>query len=154
MNTLTRLTAALVAVNPNIVGVSGTGPADAGYTWAVGYAPSGGEITAVNAALAAFDWSAGAQTTWENLQDRAGAIVALGLTDREHKLLRAAFDVTRDEVNVLRAWLAAFKTEVAAATTLADLKTRVATLPATPARTLAQLKTAITNRVNDGTVDT
>lgn len=66
---------------------------------------------------------------------------------------RALADIIKDEINILRGWLASFKTEVAAATTLADLKTRVAGLPATGDRTLAQLKTAIQNRIDSGTVD-
>jgi hypothetical protein len=58
-----------------------------------------------------------------------------------------------DEVNILRQWLASFKVEVAAATTLADLKTRVAGLPATPDRTLTQAKTAYETKVDSGAAD-
>ena len=53
-----------------------------------------------------------------------------------------------DEINVLRQWLASFKVEVAAASNLADLKTRVATLPATADRTYVQARTAIRNRID------
>ena len=66
---------------------------------------------------------------------------------------RAVAKITMDELNILRAWLASFKTEVAAASSLADLKTRVASLPATPARTIAQLKTAIKNEIDSGNSD-
>ena len=51
--------------------------------------------------------------------------------------------VALDEINVLREWLASFKTEVAAASSLSDLKTRIAGLPATPDRTAVQLKNAV-----------
>jgi hypothetical protein len=53
----------------------------------------------------------------------------------------------------MRAWITSFKAAVAAATNLADLKTRVAALPALPAITNAQLVTAISSRIDDGTVD-
>lgn len=74
-------------------------------------------------------------------------------TTPNNKLARAIVSILLDEMNVLRQWLASFKTEVAAAASLADLKTRVATLPATPDRTLAQAKTAIANKIDGGTVD-
>lgn len=69
------------------------------------------------------------------------------------KALRAEAAVIIDELNVLRQWLAAFKTRVAAATTLADFKARVATLPATPDRTLAQAKAAILAKIDTGLTD-
>lgn len=69
------------------------------------------------------------------------------------KLQRAVAAVLVDEINSLRQWLASFKAEVAAATSLADLKTRVAGLPNMPDRTLAQAKTAIENKLDSGTVD-
>ncbi len=56
---------------------------------------------------------------------------------------RAAAKVMVDEINLLRSWITDFKVQVAAASSLADLKTRVAALPAVPARTLTQFKTAI-----------
>jgi hypothetical protein len=80
-------------------------------------------------------------------KDYIDSVEALGI------ILRAVADITKDELNILRQWLAAFKVEVAAASNLADLKTRVATLPATADRTLAQLKTAIKNKIDGGTLD-
>jgi len=71
----------------------------------------------------------------------------------EAKVVRALVAVLLDEINTLRGWLASFKTEVAAAASLADLKTRVATLPPTPDRTPAQAKTAITQKIDGGSVD-
>lgn len=66
---------------------------------------------------------------------------------------RAFADIIKDEFNLLRQWTRDFKTEVAAATNLANLQTRVASLPTLNDRTLAQLKTAIQNRIDDTTVD-
>ena len=66
---------------------------------------------------------------------------------------RALAKVLVDEINVLRQWLASFKTEVAAASNLADLKTRVAGLPATPDRTLVQAKTAYKNLLDGISLD-
>lgn len=43
-----------------------------------------------------------------------------------------------DEINRLRGWLASFKAAVAASTSMADMKTRIAALPDTPDRTVAQ----------------
>ena len=69
------------------------------------------------------------------------------------KLTRAVVLITMDEINNLRQWVMSFKAAVAAATTLADLKTRVAALSDTPDRTTAQLKTAVENKINAGTAD-
>lgn len=66
---------------------------------------------------------------------------------------RAYADILKDEINILRQWLADLKLQVALASNFADLKTRVASLPTTPDRTLTQLRTAINNRIDSGTVD-
>lgn len=68
-------------------------------------------------------------------------------------LLRAIGAVLVDEVNLLRDWITAFEAAVAAATTLSDLKTRVAGLATFTDRTLAQFKTAIQNKIDSGNVD-
>ena len=66
---------------------------------------------------------------------------------------RALADVLVDEINNLRKWTRDFKTEVAAATNLANLQSRVATLPTLNGRTLSQLKTSIDNKIDSGSVD-
>lgn len=109
--------------------------------------------TAANNALAAFDWSQAAQDAWENLQSRTGADAIVNGVTVDGKVMRAVAAVLVDEINNLRQWLAQFKAEVAAAASLADLKTRVATLPAMPDRTLAQAKTAILGKIDGGSVD-
>lgn len=51
-----------------------------------------------------------------------------------------------DEFNDLRQWIAAFKIQTAAATNLANFQSRVASLPSMPDRTIAQVKTAYSNK--------
>lgn len=50
-----------------------------------------------------------------------------------------------DEFNLIREWLTSFKSATAAATTLADFKTRVAALPDMPDRTKSQVVNQIRN---------
>ena len=101
------------------------------------------EKTAVNDAMAA------AQTA----SIRSGAKAQLtGFSDLP-LYQRALADILKDEINILRDWTADFKAEVAAASNLADLKTRVAGLPTLNDRTLAQLKTALENKIDGGSVD-
>ncbi|MBA3591539.1 hypothetical protein [Methylibium sp.] len=71
----------------------------------------------------------------------------------EMKALRSVALLVLDENNLLRAWIEAFKVQTAACTSLADFKTRVAGLPATPARTPAQLLNAMVAKVTDGSAD-
>jgi hypothetical protein len=113
---------------------------------------------AANAALAAFDWSDAAQLAWEAAQlvteakaDVDSSQSAPADMKAELRALRALAAVTLDEVNSLRGWIASFKAEVALASSLADLKTRVAGLPSTPDRTAAQLRTAIENKLDANT---
>lgn len=112
------------------------------------------QLSAADAVLAAFDWSQSAEDSWLNANARAFGQASLD-DDRTalYKVLRAEASVLVDEINTLRQWIVAFKVQVAAATTLADLKTRVASLPNMPDRTLEQAKTAIKNTIAAGTVD-
>jgi len=64
--------------------------------------------------------------------------------DHLPKAHKAVALVMLDEINIIRQWDTSFKAAVAASTSLADLKTRVAALPAMPDRTPAQLKSAVT----------
>ena len=70
--------------------------------------------------------------------------------DLHARALRSVVLVSLDEINTLRSWITSFKVEVAAASSLADLKTRVAGLPNTPARTAAQARTALRNHLDAG----
>lgn len=55
--------------------------------------------------------------------------------------------VALSEINLLRSWIAAFKVETAAATSLLNLQSRVAALPAMPERTEEQMVTAIRSKL-------
>lgn len=66
---------------------------------------------------------------------------------------RAVAAIMIDEINTLRQWTVSFKAEVAAATNLANLQSRVATLPTLTDRTLTQAKTAYENKVDSGAAD-
>lgn len=78
----------------------------------------------------------------------------INLVQAEEVSLRAVAGVATDEINLLRGWIVSFKAAVAASTTLADLKTRVAALPNMPDRTLAQFRTAVSGKIDSGAVDT
>ena len=67
---------------------------------------------------------------------------------------RAAALVVRDEINILRKWTRDFKAEVAAATNLANLQTRVANnMPTLGDRSIQQAKDAIENKINSNEAD-
>ena len=53
-----------------------------------------------------------------------------------------------NQVNILRGLWMAYKVEVAAATSLGDLQTRVAGMDDTPELTISQLKTAMKNQID------
>lgn len=84
---------------------------------------------------------------------RAGAKDSVDQLSPEGVRLRAALLVTLDEINNLRQWIEAFKAQVALASNLADLKTRVSSLPAMPDRTTAQVKNAIRGKIDAGSAD-
>jgi hypothetical protein len=104
-------------------------------------------------AVNTFDWTDVAHAAWELTKDRAEATADLNDLAAPNKLLRALLLVLLDELNNIREWLVSFQNQVALATTLADLKTRVATLPAMPDRTAAQARTAIGNKISSGAAD-
>lgn len=68
-------------------------------------------------------------------------------------ILRSVLDICLDEINALRGWITDYKADVAAATSLADLKTRVAANPDLPNRTLVQLRNAVKSRIDSGSLD-
>ena len=79
---------------------------------------------------------------------KANAVAIYDSNEKESRALRACLKVTIDEINNLRQWITAFKAATAAATSLADLKTRVAALADTPNRTYNQARTAITSVID------
>lgn len=99
-------------------------------------------------------FSGGTDGSWLNLDERADARALLAsVPDAYGKLFRATAAVMVDELNALREWITSFKAAVAAATNLANLQARVAALGNLPDRTLAQAKTALAGRIDDGTAD-
>lgn len=147
---LSRLHDAIVTDGVAISSVSVSDPANKA-TWLV--TPSALQAAA-QATIAAFDVSNAAHVTWLNLQARASAQSAIdSRTDDLLKIARAEAAVLVDEINSLRQWIESFKAATALASSLADLKTRVAALASMPDRTLAQAKTAIKAKIQAGTVD-
>lgn len=82
----------------------------------------------------------------DRLRVRAQAALS-AQADAQAQLNRAVALAAGDGDNVLRAWVASFVAAVAAATSLADLKSRVAALGNLPQITPAIIKTAVANRV-------
>jgi len=101
-----------------------------------------------NAVQAEIDTFAFFQADDENEQDALGAEALFLIHPRNRKIMTAFSDILKDEFNILRDWITQFKVEVAAAANLGDLKTRIAGMPDLPDRNLAQLKSAIQNRIN------
>lgn len=98
----------------------------------------------------AFDGSQAAQNAWQDDQNKYQAKTYMVATTDLGKSYRAVANIMVEEINAVREWTVSLKAAVAAATTLADLKTRVAALPDLPDRTLAQAKTAFINAINGG----
>lgn len=114
----------------------------------LGYSKINDAGTVRNAIQAEIDTFAAAQEDDENQQDATGAQALFLVHPRNRKQMTAFADIIKDEMNILRGWLTQFKADVAAATNLGDLQTSVAAQPDLPDRTLAQLKTAITARID------
>lgn len=146
-----RLHQTLQAVCPIVsVALTGaTGPAT------IFYDPSATaqQIAAAQNALANFDWSDAAQTTWENLQDRTAADTLLTDPAPANKVQRAAILALVDYVNSLESWITQFTAAVAASTNLANLQSRVAALTVPPSITAANAKAAVKAKIDNGSAD-
>lgn len=92
-------------------------------------------------------------TSESNLANREVAKLSFDSVHGGGKEVRAIFDVLLGEFNILRNWLMSFKSVVAAANSLAELKTAVANLPNLPDRTLGQARNAYRNSIDSGNVD-
>lgn len=142
-----RLTKALLALGHPVTGCSGTGAGDVRLSFQPGTTPAQA-AAAYQYAQVTFDWGAPAHAAWLVTQKKDRAKADYDDAGEYGRLLRAVALVARDEINVLRQWIMAFKAEVAAATSLANFQARIATLPNTPDRTVDQMRTAIRNRVD------
>lgn len=136
------LTLAVLVLSPNAVllkdfvvtSVGGVESISYWNTAVLGAQPSSGSLAAVT------------QTQVDTALETARQSREMARYDLK-QIERAEVLVLIDEVNSLRAWIESFKAAVAAASTLADLKTRVAALSAMPARTAAQARTAVVNKL-------
>jgi hypothetical protein len=107
---------------------------------------------AAQATINAFDGSQAAQDAWNAItQEQKNAVLLINLLDSYSRSHRAIASLTVDEINTLREWIVAFKVATAAASSLANLQSRVAALPDLPDRTLSQAKAAFISKVNSGT---
>jgi hypothetical protein len=86
-------------------------------------------------------------------EGNADAVTNFDAGDPFSAVDRAIVLVALDEVNTLRTWTRSLKTETAAASTLADFKTRVATLATLGDRTAAQARTALLAHIDAGDAD-
>lgn len=83
------------------------------------------------------------------LSDSRDATVAQ-IDDVESIIRQMVVSIVR-ELNIVRNWTVDFKAEVASATSLGDLQSRVAGLPDLPDRTVAQFKAQIRSDLGNGT---
>jgi len=93
-----RLHEAVVAVCPSVVGLSIGTP---GVAASVTVQPAAQQACA-QATINAFDWSAGAQTSYENLRARTLAKAQWASATELGKALRCFADILKDEINLLR----------------------------------------------------
>jgi hypothetical protein len=150
MDVAVRLLQAIKAAVPAVVDISiGT----VGNSATVTVFPAN-QQAAAQATINAFDWSAGAHNTFENLQAR---IQADSLVDTDKtpllKLLRAVAAVMIDEINTHSLKTNAILTAIDNGATLANVKTNILAVADLPPRTLAQAVTAIKAKIDAGTVD-
>lgn len=90
---------------------------------------------------------------WQTTVNRGVAQGQFQLAEPAYMLVRAVVLSSLSEINLLRDWLTQFREAVAAAASLADLKSRVAALPAMPQRTAAQAKSSVVSNLTSGAAD-
>ncbi len=110
------------------------------------------QTTALNA-LAGLDLSPAGEAARQIVRNRTDATTAFQASTPLGQILRAEALVLIDEINALREWITSFKAATAAATSLANLQTRVAALASMPDRTASQAKTAIVAKAQDTASD-
>lgn len=109
------------------------------------------EATAIEA-----EWAANPPLTAQQQLDRlrAKAAAKIDQIGEEQALVnRAMLLATLDELNLLRQWVTDFKAATAAATSLANLQTRVTALSNLPQRTANQIRPAVQGKMTDGSAD-
>lgn len=89
----------------------------------------------------------------DSLQKKDLAKLVINNSFAEGIKWRALALILLDEINNLRQWDASLKLAFANNSTVANIRNAVAALPASPDRTIAQLKTAYTNKIDAGSAD-
>lgn len=149
---LDRLTEAIAATGCPVVTVRVIAPGVGGFDPAPTATPA--QVATAQAAVAAFDWSDAAESAWWLTKRRSAAEAVLdGHDDLRQGALRALALLVLDEVNRHATKWNDYKTQVASATSLADLKTRVAAMSDLPVYTAAQLVAAIKAKIAAGAAD-
>lgn len=115
-------------------------------------AATSGQRTAAQNVVNAFDWSAAAAATFDAQQEKAAATAgidagALQAGNRIERLVVALAQMTLDQFNAHAAKINSILDAVDAATSLADLKSRVAAIADQPTFTTAQMVTAIKTKI-------
>lgn len=106
------------------------------------------EKDAIEAVVVGWDWTltADRQEHWATLQNAVDVAA-----ERDQVIPRSIIGLMLDEVNTLRTWIREFEGIIASATSLADLKAKVAAISGTMEdRTNAQARTAVKNRMVNG----
>jgi hypothetical protein len=102
------------------------------------------------------EWAANPPPTAQQMLDafraRAAALIDQ-VQDVQAVKDRAILLVVMDELNSIRQWVTDFKAAVAAATSLANLQTRVAATSNLPQRTANQIRPAVQGKMTDGSAD-
>lgn len=119
------------------------------------------QITAGQNAVNAFDWSDAAYTTWANTSARTSAVSLATDPGAPSKLDRAVLIAILNNavaaLNTLREWDVSLKAAIAAATSLANLQTRVAALPNLPdlsvSAAITAVKADVVSQINAGNAD-
>jgi len=131
VNALVRLSTILVEAGLPVIGVDGN--AATGHLINIDWrrSPTAAEIAKAETIVTAFDWSASADAAWERDRARASAKERLdeAASAAEIKLLKAILGLLVDEINTLRG------------------------LHGLPARTVAQVRTAIAAKLDSGAAD-
>jgi hypothetical protein len=104
--------------------------------------------TVRNATQAEIDGFAGLEATDEAAMDAADAATEIQTHPRQRKVFKALVKRIIAENNLQATWVNDFAAQVAAASNLADLKSRVSSLGTLPTRTLQQALTALLNDIS------
>lgn len=150
MNALSRLDAAIRSANIPIDGVSGVqGSVRIDFKASA----TGPQQTQAQGIADTHDWSAAADVTQaakdaKVLAQDAITNGAAQNADSNRRLIIGLTQMISDEFNTHTTWNSALTSAIAAATSLANLQTRVAAITAIPQRTEAQVRTAIIAKIN------